>query len=460
MSRKKTAPAATRGITHLPITALKPYERNARTHNDKQVDLIARSIREFGFNNPILIDGAQNIVAGHGRFEAAKRLGLATVPTVLLEHLTEAQVRAYRIADNRIAELSEWDPEILRVEIVDLSDLELAGDLDFDVTLTGFDTAQIDVLIDGPAASAAAAPAETVEEPGPDAIAVARPGEMWHLGRHRILCGDALAEGSYAALMAGEAARMIFTDPPYNVPINGHVRTGETGSHREFAMGVGEMSESQFRDFLRVAIRQSAAKLMDGGISMICMDWRHVADLIEAGKAEGLTLINLCVWNKTNGGMGSLYRSKHEMICIFKKGAAPHVNNVELGRHGRYRTNVWDYAGVNTFRRGRAADLVDHPTVKPTALVADAIRDVSHKGEIVLDPFSGSGATLLAAEKSGRTARVIELDPLYVDVAIRRWQALTGQEAVLAETGEGFDAREAALRVESDMADRPAAMGA
>ncbi|MCV2880373.1 site-specific DNA-methyltransferase, partial [Sedimentimonas flavescens] len=180
----------------------------------------------------------------------------------------------------------------------------------------------------------------------------------------------------------------------------------------------------------------------------------------EAGKAEGLTLINLCVWNKTNGGMGSLYRSKHEMICIFKKGAAPHVNNVELGRHGRYRTNVWDYAGVNTFRRGRAADLVDHPTVKPTALVADAIRDVSHKREIVLDPFSGSGATLLAAEKTGRTARVVELDPLYVDVAIRRWQALTGQEAVLAETGEGFDAREAALRVESNMADKPAEMGA
>lgn len=457
MSRKKPDPTSTRGIVNQPITALKPYGRNARMHKDKQVDLIARSIREFGFNNPILIDGAQNIVAGHGRFEAAKRLGLETVPTLRLEHLTPAQVRAYRIADNRIAELSEWDPEMLRLEIVDLSDLELAGEIDFEVSLTGFDTAQIDVLIDGPGASAATAPTETVEEPGPEAIAITRPGEMWHLGRHRILCADALEEGSYVKLMAGEGARMIFTDPPYNVPINGHVRTGEAGGHREFAMGVGEMSEGQFRDFLRVAIRQSAAKLMEGGISMICMDWRHVADLIEAGKAEGLTLINLCVWNKTNGGMGSLYRSKHEMICIFKKGTAPHVNNVELGRHGRYRTNVWDYAGVNTFRRGRAADLVDHPTVKPTALVADAIRDVSHKGELVLDPFSGSGATLLAAEKTGRTARVIELDPLYVDVAIRRWQALTGQQAALAETGESFDALVAVRSAESDATETPAA---
>ena len=224
-------------------------------------------------------------------------------------------------------------------------------------------------------------------------------------------------------------------------------------------MAVGEMSEAQFREFLRTAIRQSVATVMEGGICMFCMDWRHVADLIEAGKAEGLALINLCVWNKSNAGMGSLYRSKHEMVCVFKTGRAAHVNNVELGRHGRYRTNVWDYAGVNTFRRGRAADLADHPTVKPTALVADAIRDVSHKGEIVLDPFSGSGATLLAAEKTGRTARVMELDAIYVDVAIRRWQALTGQDAVSADTGETFNAR-ATVIVESTAANSAPAMEA
>ena len=440
-SRSAVAPA----ITPLPVDRLKPYARNARQHSDKQIDLIARSIREFGFNNPVLIDRDHAIIAGHGRYEAAKRLKLDTVPTVLLEHLSEAQIRAYRIADNRIAELLSWDDEVLRLEILDLSDLEIAGDLDFEVSLTGFDTPQLDIILAGNGEDAGAEPAETVEEPGPQAIAVARSGELWQLGRHRLICGDALDASAHDRLMGDERARMVFTDPPYNVPINGHVRMGETSGHRDFAMAVGEMTDPQFLDFLRAFIRRSAATMMEGGLCMICMDWRHVADLITAGKAEGLSLLNLCVWNKTNGGMGSLYRSKHELICIFKKGVARHVNNVDLGRHGRYRTNVWDYAGVNTFRKGREADLADHPTVKPTALVADAIRDVSHRGEIVLDPFCGSGATLLAAEKTGRVARACELDPLYVDVAIRRWQQLTGAQAVLAGSGETFAEREQAL---------------
>lgn len=446
MSIRKTnpTPAHAPAINSLPLDRLKPYARNARRHSDKQIDLIARSIREFGFNNPVLIDRDRAIVAGHGRFEAARRLDLKTVPTVLLEHLTEAQIKAYRIADNRIAELSDWDDEVLRLEIVDLSDLEIAGDLDFELSLTGFDTPQLDIIIGGTGGDERQADRETVEEPGDGSVAVARSGEVWELGHHRLLCGDALEASAHDRLMGNETARMIFTDPPYNVPINGHVRMGEGSGHRDFAMGVGEMSDAQFQDFLRAVLRESAAKVMEGGLCMICMDWRHVAELITAGKAEGLSLINLCVWNKTNGGMGSLYRSKHELVCIFKKGDARHVNNVELGRHGRYRTNVWDYAGVNTFRKGREADLVDHPTVKPTALVADAIRDVSHRGELVLDPFCGSGATLLAAEKAGRVARAIELDPLYVDVAIRRWQDLTGKQAVLVSSGETFADRERA----------------
>jgi DNA modification methylase len=444
----KTSPCNTEAlqIIRMPITALKGSNRNARTHSDKQIDLICRSIREFGFNNAVLVDGKNTVVAGHGRLEAARRLGLESVPTVRLEHLSEAQVRAYRIADNRIAELSDWDAELLRLEILELSEMELAGVLDFEVTLTGFDTPEIDIILGGAVDKKKEAPAERVDLPDANAVAVTQPGDLWELGSHRILCADSLQEESYTRLMGAESARMIVTDPPYNVPITGHVRTGDGGGHREFAMGVGEMSESQFLDFLRQVLRVSVAWVMDGGIVMVCMDWRHIADLITAGKAEGLALINLCVWNKTNGGMGSLYRSKHELVAVFKRGRAPHVNNVELGRHGRYRTNVWDYAGVNTFRRGRAEDLVDHPTVKPTALVADAIRDVSHRGEIVLDPFSGSGATLLAAEATGRRARVIEIDPLYVDVAIRRWQAKTGGEATLAATGETFAERERALR--------------
>ncbi|HRW60431.1 MAG TPA: site-specific DNA-methyltransferase [Defluviicoccus sp.] len=433
-------------IRHLPLATLKAYARNARRHGDRQIDLIARSIREFGFVNPVLIDRDNAIVAGHGRYEAAKRLGLATVPTVLLEHLTDAQVRAYRIADNRIAELSDWDADLLRLEIVDLSDLEFRGELDFDLSLTGFDTPGLDIILDGKAEDAEQA--EQVELPDAETRAVTRPGDLWTLGEHRLLCGDALQEESYARLMDGERARMVFTDPPYNVPISGHVRAGASG-HREFAMGVGEMSDAEFRDFLAASLRRCRSVLMAGGIAFACMDWRHVEDLIVAGKSEKLSLINLCVWAKTNGGMGSLYRSKHELVCVFRKEGANHVNNVELGRHGRYRTNVWDYPGVNTFRKGRAADLADHPTVKPTALIADAIRDVSHRGEIVLDPFGGSGSTLLAAEKTRRRARLIELDPLYCDVVIRRWQALAGGSAVLAGTGERFDTRAAALETES-----------
>jgi len=422
-------------VTQTPVAALKPYARNPRRHTDKQIDLLARGIEEFGFLIPVLIDQAMTVVAGHGRLEAAKRLGMATVPTALLDHLTPAQVKAFRIFDNKMAELSDWDEGVLRLEIGDLVELEISGVLEFDVSLTGFDTPEIDILLGGAEPSG---PAETVAVPDEAAAAVTRPGDLWILGSHRILCGDALEPASYDRLLGAEKARMVFADPPYNVPIAGHVRTGTAPGHREFAMGVGEMTTSEFRDFLARFIRLSRAVSLDGAIFDVCMDWRHIDDLIAAGKAEGLDLNNLCCWRKTNGGMGSLYRSQHELVAIFKAGKAPHVNNVELGRHGRYRTNVWDYAGVNAFRKGREADLVDHPTVKPTALVADAIRDVSRRGEIVLDPFGGSGSTLLAAEKTGRRARLIELDPLYVDVAIRRWRELTRQEAVLEASGETY----------------------
>ncbi|KAB2883321.1 MAG: DNA methylase N-4 [Albidovulum sp.] len=431
----------------LPLAALKPYAGNARRHDDKQIDLIARSIREYGFVNPVLIDKDNVIVAGHGRYEAARRLGLATVPTIRIEHLTEAQIRAYRIADNRIAELSEWDANLLRLEIVDLSELEFKGELDFDLSLTGFNTPELDIILEGEAAGTEET--ERVDLPGEETVAVTRPGDLWTLGEHRLLCGDALRDEGYARLMEGELARMVFTDPPYNVPISGHVRAGASG-HREFAMASGEMSDAEFRSFLAGFLQRCKSVLMAGGIAFACIDWRHVEDLIFAGKSEDLSLLNLCVWAKNNGGMGSLYRSQHELVCVFKKEGARHVNNVELGRHGRYRTNVFQYPGVNTFRKGRAADLADHPTVKPTALVADAIRDVSHRGEIVLDPFGGSGSTLLAAEKTRRRARLIEIDPLYCDVAVRRWQALTGGSAVLTGTCETFNDRAAALETEAD----------
>lgn len=430
----------TREVDQTPIADLAPYANAIRTHGDKNITGIAEGIAEFGFIMPVVIDANRTIIAGHARVEAARRLDLETVPTICADHLTPAQIKAYRIADNRLAELSSWNEEALSIEFAELADLKLEGALDFDLTITGFDTPEIDLIIGG-AGCAAPEEAETVAEPDPAKPAATRPGDLWILGPHRIFCGDALEGQSYDIVLDGASVRMAFTDPPYNVPVNGHVRSGIAGAHREFAMASGEMSDTEFRGFLGSNLAHLHARLVEGGIAMVCMDWRHVEELIATGKAVGFELINLCVWNKTNGGMGSLYRSKHELVCIFRKPGASHVNNVELGRHGRNRTNVWDYAGVNSFGKGRDADLVDHPTVKPTALVADAILDVTHHGDMVLDGFGGSGATLLAAEKTGRRARLIELDPLYVDVAIRRWQEMTGKSAVHATTGETFDER-------------------
>ncbi|MCV2890231.1 site-specific DNA-methyltransferase [Ruegeria aquimaris] len=433
-------------VVQTPVSDLKPYARNNRIHTPKNVDKLKASVEQFGFVTPILIDGDNVIIAGHGRYEAAKALGLAAVPTVVAAHLSPAEVRALRIADNRLAELSDWDAEALQIEFAELMDLGLEGELDFDLVVTGFEMPEIDIIING-AGDVVATERELVEAPDPHKQAVTRPGDLWKLGDHRILCADSLSANSYDRVLAGAIPRMVFTDPPYNVPVRGHVRAGGGNGHREFAMASGEMSETEFRGFLETVFAHLEAALPAGGISMVCMDWRHIEELIAAGKGRGFDLINLCVWNKTNGGMGSLYRSKHEMICIFKKPGAPHLNNVELGKHGRNRTNVWDYAGVNSFGKGREADLVDHPTVKPTALVADAIMDVSQRGDVVLDAFGGSGATLLAAAKTGRKACLIELDPLYVDVAIRRWQEISGCKAVNLETGEAFDDRATALLV-------------
>jgi DNA modification methylase len=421
------APDVSSRIDHRPLSALRTNPRNARTHSKKQVGQIADSIRRFGFTNPVLIDAEDTILAGHGRVAAAKLLGLESVPTVCLDHLNEAERRAYVIADNKLAELAGWDDALLAIEFQELSDL------DFDLSLTGFSTGEIDFILDDQAASDREAEDEILEpEPGP---AVSLPGDLWLLGEHRLYCGSSLEASSYEALMGDERARMVFTDPPFNVPIKGHVSGLGKKQHREFAMASGEMDRASFTEFLRTAFTHMATFSADGSIHQVCMDWRHMREILDA--AEGLfELKNLCVWNKDNAGMGSLYRSKHELVFVFKKGGAAHVNNVELGRHGRNRSNVWDYPGQNTFHRNRTDDLAAHPTVKPVALVADAIRDVTERGTIVLDPFNGSGTTILAAEKTGRRARTIELDPAYVDVAIRRWEAMTGGSACHAETGQ------------------------
>lgn len=420
-------------VEHRSPSELKPYGRNARTHSPKQIAEIAASIKSFGFNNPVLIDKADGIVAGHGRVEAAKLLGLPTVPTIRLEHLTEVQKRAYILADNKLAEKAGWDREILAIELQNLMELEL----DFDISATGFELPEIDVLIDElnekPAKADPADEVPLVEGPP-----VTRLGDIWQIGPHRLICGDSTAPETFGSLLAGEKAQLVFTDPPYNVPIEGHVSGLGAVKHREFAMASGEMTEAEFTTFLAKIFDNLIEVSVDGAIHFICMDWRHIGEVMAAARGRYHDFKNLCVWAKTNGGMGSLYRSQHELVFAFKVGAAPHVNNIELGKHGRYRTNVWTYAGANAFGVTRDEDLASHPTVKPVALVADAILDCSTRRSIVLDAFAGSGTTLVAAHKTGRRGYGIELDPLYCDVILKRLTKIAKIEAVLSATGQTF----------------------
>ncbi|MDP9412519.1 MAG: site-specific DNA-methyltransferase [Pseudomonadota bacterium] len=421
-------------VTYRKISDLRPRATNPRTHSKKQLEQIAASLRRFGFTNPILIDDDDGIIAGHGRVEAARLIDMGEVPTVRLANLSDADKRAYVIADNRLAENAGWDRELLGLEFQYLSEL----DVDFDLTLTGFELPEIDGLIGGLFPDADAPdPADAVPEPtgGP---AVTRPSDVWEIGRHRLICGDALSAETYVALLGAEKAGMVFSDPPYNVPIEGHVCGLGKVRHREFAMASGEMSSEEFTSFLAQVFCLLAKNSADGAIHFQCMDWRHAKEILAAGAVGYSELKNLCVWAKSNGGMGSLYRSAHELVFVFKSGAAPHVNNVELGKHGRYRTNVWTYAGANSFGASRDQDLAMHPTVKPIALVVDAILDCSRRKHIVLDPFCGSGTTLVAAQKTGRRGYGIELDPLYCDTIIERMHRTFEIEAVLAGDGRTF----------------------
>jgi DNA modification methylase len=375
---------------------------------------------------PIVVDATTRVVSGWAMVAAAKQVGLGEVPAVTLHDLSEAQLRMLRLALNRLTEDAAWDEQALRLELTEL----LAIDSQIDLQLTGFSTGELDV-----------ATSETDEleddvpppETGP---AVTRPGDLWILGEHRLVCADARRPESYAGLMEGAKARMIFADPPYNVPIDGHVSGLGKTKHANFAMASGEMSDAEFVAFLAESSARVCEHAVDGALHYVCMDWRGIPQLLDATRAIYDEQLNLCVWNKPRPGMGSLYRSKHELIFVFKKGRAPHLNNVQLGRTGRNRCNVWDYQ--NTWAGSPKSKLGLHPTVKPVALIADAIRDCTNEHDIVLDPFGGAGTTLIAAERTRRRARLIEIDPTYVDVAIRRWQHLIGKAAVHAETGQPF----------------------
>lgn len=421
-------------IVYQPVDGLAAYPNNARTHSKRQIRQIATSIKEFGFTNPVLIDHRNTIIAGHGRVEAAKLLGIAQIPTIRLASLSEDQIRAYVIADNRLAEKAGWEKSILAIELQHL----IAVENTLDVTVTGFEIPEIDLIL-----------TETAVEPDRDDVfevdqtkqCVTQSGDLWLMGKHRVLCGNSLENNSYKALMASRRANLVFVDPPYNVAIEGNVSGHGSIHHSEFAMASGEMNEAEFIAFLTTSLRLLAQYSMSGSTHFVCMDWRHAGELITAGNQIYEALLNVCIWVKNNGGIGSLYRSRHELVFVFKNGKGPHRNNVMLGRFGRNRTNVWEYPSVSALsKRGDEGNLLAlHPTVKPIALIADAILDCSARGDIVLDSFLGSGSTLIAAERVGRICLAIEIEPLYVDVAIRRWQQHTGECAIHATTRKSFD---------------------
>ena len=427
-------------IEIVPLERIVPYVGNPRAHDDRQIDRLAKSVRDLGFINPVIIDADSVIVAGHGRFAAAQRLRLAAVPVIRVSHLSPAQVKAFRIADNRLAELSIWDDRALAIELHELTTVELSG---IDVLdLTGFEIGEIDARLDVLEQSAEPDEADLVAEPdkGP---AVAQVGDLWLLGRHRLICGSATERRTYEHLLGDHKAKAVWSDPPYNVPVSGHIGGRGRTRHSEFVQASGEMSELEFTSFLAQYLILTKDFSVPGALHYSCMDAAHTFELLSAARQAGLSFKTTCTWAKTSAGLGSLYRSQTEFVHVFKNGGenVRHTNNIQLGRFGRSRSTLWTYPGVNAFGRKRMEELSSHPTVKPWAMVGDAIKDCTAHGDIVLDAFCGSGTTIVASEKVGRIGYGIELDPKYVDVSIRRWEKLTKCQAVLAATGQTFAER-------------------
>ena len=428
-------------IANLPPERLRRSPNNARTHSKKQLKQIVRSIERFGFVNPVLISDDCEIIAGHGRVEAAKMLGLKEMATVRLSNLSPAERRAYMITDNRLAELAGWDRDLLASELKGL--LELQFD---DIELTGFSLGEIDDLLDEAAENKAEQLGREDELP-PNSLqgpAVSRTGDLWVLGPRRLLCGDARDLTSYQFLLEGKQADLVLTDGPFNVAIEGkgcaHDRVGE----RNIAAASAEMSEDQFIALLTAFLQRTKENAKDGAILFVFTDWRHLYELITASREVGLARTDIVVWAKggaAGAAKGSFYRCRHQLVLVFKNGDPVQTNTREPGQHGRRRTNIWDYAAVGSLPA--RTDLALHPLAKPTALVADAIRDVTGRGAIVLDPFAGTGTTIIAAEKTGRLGRAIERDPRYCDLIIRRWQQYTGKAARLVGSDLTFEDVEA-----------------
>lgn len=422
-------------LIYLPPGEIQPYPDNPRMHPKKQLAMIEASIAAFNFNNPVLVTPDNVLIAGHGRLEAAKKLGLAKVPALVLAHLSEEEQRAYRVADNAIMLKGEWTLELLAQE------LEFVSAVDFNIApeALGFETGEIDFMIDEARSSdcSEGEPGEEVVEPDRAITPVSRLGDIWQIGRHAVICGDARDRETYSRLLCDRRADVVISDQPWNVPCKGHIGGLGKVQHREFVMASGEMSREEFRAFTKEVLVLQSEFSRPGALSLQFIDWRSVSDMIQTGEEIYDALINMCVWVKPNGGMGSLWRSRHELVCAFRTKGAQHQNNVQLGKHGRNRTNVWEYSGASSFGAGRMENLSAHATCKPVAMIAEAIKDCTNRGDLVLDAFVGSGTTVMAAHESGRIGAGIELDPHYVDVAVRRIAEVVGSEPVL-EDGRSF----------------------
>lgn len=420
-------------VERVPINQIKPNPRNTRLHSEKQVELLARGMDEFGIHSPPVLDENNIILCGHGRVEAAKKLGVEELPIIRVTGLTASQKKALAIADNKMATLGQDNLQVLSEELALLYDPEI--ELGFDPGITGYPEVELDQILVKPQASARPDPADEAVPTimGPP---VTDAGYVWQCGPHRLICGNALTNETYDKLMGDERAELVFNDVPYNVPNRGHV--SRRAGVREFAMAGGEKAPEEYIEFLSTATVMAKRYTRGGAVVYMCIDWRHVLEMSMATAASFGPPKNLIVWVKENAGMGSFYRSQHELIFVYVVGQGEVINNFGLGGKGRFRTNVWRCPGFNSFGRDRDDALSMHPTVKPVALVADAIRDCSRRKGIVLDAFGGSGTTMIAAQRTGRCARLIEIDPHYCDVIVRRWEAFTGKQATLVSTGQTF----------------------
>lgn len=430
-------------VTMVACDQLVASPHRTRRTTPEQLERITRSIADLTFTDPIIVRGTE-IVDGAVRVEAAGKLGLQHVPAIDVSHLSDLEVRKLRLALNRTAELGQWDLDQLRIEFEELLEL------DVDLGVTGFADEDLDIVLLADAHDEGEIGAEELVPDRP-AHPVSEAGDLWKLDKHRLFCGNSLEPDSYTAVMGGELAHAVLTDSPWNVPIAGHVSGLGKITHSEFAMATGEMSDTQWQAFLDEVLVRLAENMLPGAVAFCFIDWRSIHRIYQAGVAAGLEVINLCVWHKPGGGaMGSLYRSAHELVPVFCKGSTPRVNRVQLGKNGRNRSNVWSAPGANTKGSSANAMLASHPTPKNCEMCADAILDVTERSEIVLDAFAGSGTTLIAAEKTGRECRAIEIDGGFCDLIVRRWEKLTGKQAQLAATGEAFNA--VALRRAQDAA--------